>query len=148
MNNLALVIPDPWFYPGNHGQGHAYGKQRNDDLVGLFGLQWVPGHFGTPGDRFTDPDYYGHWKYDHQLNPLPADQDPDFFQIIDYAMNQAIGVNDPNHVRNTFTIGAAIIDQYDTDDLHDSGTGGSPTGNTITIIDPYDTASTQTTSTG
>jgi len=62
-----------------------------------------------------------------------------FFQIIDYAMNQALGVNDPNHVRKTFSIGAAIIDQYDTDDLHDSGTGGSETGNTITIIDPYGT---------
>ena len=35
-------------------------------------------------------------------------------------MNKANGgVNDPNHVRNTFTIGAALIDQYDTDDLHD-----------------------------
>jgi len=139
MNNLALMIPVPWYYPGNHGQGHAYGNQRNDDLVGLFGLEWVAGHFGTQGDRFTDPNYYGHWTYKHQLNPLPADEDPDFFQIIDYAMNQAIGVNDPNHVRNTFTVGAALIDQYDTDDMHDSGAGGSPTGNTITIIDPYDT---------
>ena len=70
------------------------------------------------------------------VNPLPVNGDPDFFQIIDYAMNQAIGVNDPNHVRNTFTVGAAIIDQYDTDDLFDSPPGGSETGNTITIIDP------------
>jgi hypothetical protein len=139
MNNLGLVIPKPWFYPGNHGQGHAYGKQRNSDLVGLFGLVWVPGHFGASGDRFTDHDYYGHWKYVHQLNPLPDDEDPDFFQIIDYAMNEAIGRNDPNRVRNTFTIGAAIIDQYDTDDLHDTPEAGSPTGNTITIIDPYGT---------
>lgn len=140
MNNLQLVIPAPWFYPGNHGQGHAYGKQRNTDLEGLFGLDWVPGNFGSGGlDRFQDPNFYGHWKYVHQLNPLPTNTDPDFFQVIDYAMNQAIGVNNPNHVRNTFTIGAAIIDQYDTDDIHDSGTGGSPTGNTITIIDPYGT---------
>jgi hypothetical protein len=139
MNNLSLVIPKPWFYPGNHGQGHAYGKQRNSDLLGLFGLVWVPGHFGASGDRFTDHDYYGHWKYVRQLSPLPDDEAPDFFQIIDYATNQAIGRNDPNHVRNTFTIGAAIIDQYDTDDLHDTSEGGSPTGNTITIIDPYGT---------
>jgi hypothetical protein len=75
---------------------------------------------------------------------LPA-TDPDFFQIIDYAMNQAIGVTDPNHVLNTFTVGAAIIDQYDTDDLVDPPPGqivppgGSPLGNTITIIDPYGT---------
>src|SRR4029077_733892 len=95
MNNLALVIPAPWYYPGNHGQGHAYGKQRSDDLLGLFGLQWVPGHFGGSGTRWTDPDYYGHWKYVHQLNPLPTDEDPDLFQIIDYAMNQAIGVTNP-----------------------------------------------------
>ena len=47
-------------------------------------------------------------------------------------MNQAIGVNDPNHMRNTFTIGAALIDQYDTDEMDDG-----VTGNTITIID-YD----------
>ena len=137
MNNLQIMIPAPWFYPGNHGVGHAYGKQRNNDLEGLFGVQWVAGNFGTLGDRFTDPNYYGHWKYVHQLTPLP-DQ-PDFFQIIDYAMNQAIGVNNPDHVRNTFSVGAAIIDQYDTDDIHDSPTGGSDTGNTITIIDPYGT---------
>lgn len=134
MNNLQLVIPQPWFYPGNHGIGHAYGKQRNGDLEGLFGLQWIPGTFQS-GTRFTDPNYYGHWKYVHTLNPLPAN-DPDFFQIIDYAMNQAIGVSDPNHVRNTFTVGAAIIDEYDNDDLHDSPPTGSETGNTITIIDP------------
>jgi hypothetical protein len=134
MNNLALMIPKPWYYPGNHGVGHAYGKQRSADLEGLFGLQWVPGTF-REGDRLTDPNYYGHWKYVHTLNPLPAN-DPDFFQIIDYAMNQAIGVSDPNHARNTFTVGAALIDEYDTDDLHDSPPAGSDTGNTITIIDP------------
>ena len=73
----------------------------------------------TPGTRFTDPNYYGHWQiYSTNLNPLPAN--PDFFQIIDYAMNQANGgVPDPNHVRNTFNVGAALIDQYDTDDLYD-----------------------------
>ena len=88
--------------------------------------------------RFTDPNYYGHWKYIHNLNPLPAN--PDFFQIIDYAMNQANGgTPDPNHVRNTFTVGAALIDQYDTDDLNDPDRQAAETdqpGNTITIIDP------------
>ena len=66
---------------------------------------------------------------------LPAN--PDFFQIINYAMNEAVGVNDPDRVRNTFNVGAALIDQYDTDDLDDADpnipNGG--TGNTITIID-------------
>ena len=145
MNNLALVIPLPWYYPGNHGQGHAYGKQRKNDFEGLFNLQWVPGTF--QGDRFSDPNYYGHWRYTGLLSannnpPLKVDSThltPDFFQIIDYAMNQAIGIppNAPNHMRNTFNIGAALIDQYDSDDLHDSPPDGSPSGNTITIID-YD----------
>ena len=140
MNNLQLVIPVPWFYPGNHGRGHAYGKQRTNDLGPLFNLQWVPGTFQS-NHRFTDPNYYGHWKYVGKLkannNPPLQGANPDFFQIIDYAMNQAIGVADPNHMYKTFNIGAALIDQYDTDDLHDSPPGGSESGNTITIID-YD----------
>ena len=112
--------------------------QKQTDFGQLFGLVWVDGNF-TPGTRFTDPNYYGHWKYfqpQPRLNSLPAN--PDFFQIIDYAMNQAIGVNDPNHVRNTFNIGAALIDQYDTDDLYDpdpNTPGNGTIGNTITIID-------------
>ncbi len=139
MNNLALVIPDSWIvYPGGHGQGHAWGLQNRSLFAQRFGLVWINGNWGAQGDRFTDPNYYGHWRYIHQLNPLPAD--PDFFQVIDYAMNQAIGVVDPNHVRNTFNVGAALIDQYDTDDLFDPPPGqpAPPThGNTITIID-YD----------
>ena len=136
MNNLEGVIPDSWLWPGNHGIGHAFGKQRHSFIGQFFGLVWVAGTF-APGTRFTDPNYYGHWKYFHQLNPLPANN-PDFFQIIDYAMNQAIGVNDPNHVVNTFTIGAALIDQYDTDDLYDPDPNppmSGNSGNTITIID-------------
>jgi hypothetical protein len=150
MNNLALVIPDSWIvYPGGHGQGHAWGLQNHSLFAQLFGLRWVDGNWGTHGDRFTDPNYYGHWRYIHNLNPLPANN-PDFFQIIDYAMNQAIGVTDPNHVRNTFNVGAALIDQYDTDDLVDPTPGQNPPpgeslhGNTITIIDydgnPFDYA--------
>jgi hypothetical protein len=142
MNNLAIVIPDTWLYPGNYGIGHAYGLQKHTLIAQLFGLQWVNGTYAGYGTsastRFTDPNYYGHWKYIHQLNPLPTN--PDFFQVIDYAMNQAIGVNDPNHLRNTFNVGAALIDQYDTDDLFDPAPNQSPppiNGNTITIID-YD----------
>jgi hypothetical protein len=96
-------------------------------------LRWVNGTFAA-GTRLTDPNYYGHWQYIHNINSLP--DNPDFFQVIDYAMNQAIGVNNPNHVRNTFTVGAALIDQYDTDDVFDDP-GNAGTGNTITIID-YD----------
>jgi hypothetical protein len=48
------------------------------------------------------------------------------------------GVADPNHVRNTFNVGAALIDQYDTDDLYDpdpNPPANGNYGNTITIID-------------
>ena len=51
----------------------------------------------------------------HDINALPA-TDPDFFQIINYATNEAVGVYDPNRP-NTFQIGAALIDLYDGDDL-------------------------------
>ncbi len=136
MNNLEGVIPDSWLFPGHHGIGHAFGKQRHSFIGQLFGLIWVEGTF-APGTRFTDPNYYGHWRYFHRLNPLPAN--PDFFQIIDYAMNQASGgFVDPNHVRNTFNVGAALIDQYDTDDLYDpdpNPPSNGNAGNTITIID-------------
>jgi hypothetical protein len=137
MNNLQIVIPTPWFYPGNHGQGHAYGKQRlqNGDLKTLFGLkQWIAGTF--QGDRFTDPNYYGHWQYDPAKNvdQLPVIGEPDFFQVIDYALKLKNGGVSPDRA-TVFAIGAALIDQYDTDDLHDSPPTGSETGNTITIID-------------
>lgn len=142
MNNLQGVIPDSWLFPGHHGVGHAFGKQRHSFIGQFFGLVWVAGNWGTQGDRFHDPNYYGHWKYFHMLNPLPANN-PDFFQIIDYAMNQANnGFVDPNHVQNTFTVGAALIDQYDTDDLYDpdpNPPANGNAGNTITIIDPYGT---------
>jgi hypothetical protein len=143
MNNLQTIIPDSWIYPGQHGVGHAYGLQRHSDIAQLFQLTWVNGTFQS-GHRDDDPNYYGHWKYNGKLKPNnnpPLQGDPvDFFQIIDYAMNQAVGLppNAPNHLRNTFNVGAAIIDQYDTDDLFDVPPGQTPTsGNTITIID-YD----------
>jgi hypothetical protein len=139
MNYLALAIPDAWIvHPGHHGQGHAWGLQRHTEFAQRFGLVWVNGTHNL-ATRLIDPNYYGHWRYIHNLNPLPA-SNPDFFQIIDYAMNQAIGVTDPNHVRNTFTVGAALIDQYDTDDLYDpdpNPPANNDAGNTITIID-YD----------
>ena len=140
MNYLALAIPDAWIvHPGHHGQGHGWGLQRHTEFAQRFGLIWQPGNF-VLGTRLLDPNYYGRWKYIHSLNPLPANN-PDFFQVIDYAMNQANGgTPDPNHVRNTFAVGAALIDQYDTDDLYDpdpNPPANWDAGNTITIID-YD----------
>jgi Putative Ig domain len=141
MNNLAIVIPNSWIWPGHHGVGHAYGLQRQSEIAQLFGLVWENGTF-APGTRDDDPNYYGRWRYigrlsDNNNPPLQGPDPPDFFQIIDYAMNQAIGYSDPNHLRHTFEIGAALIDQYDTDDLYDAPVGGADSGNTITIIN-YD----------
>ena len=132
MNNLQGVYPDSWDWPGHHGIGHAFGKQRHSYVGVNFGLNWVFGNF-TPGTRFTDPNYWGHWKYFHNLNSWPAN--PDFFQIINNAMK--LGNNgvapDP---RTVFTVGAAMIDQYDTDDLYDPDpTQSLNFGNTVTIID-------------
>jgi Putative Ig domain len=135
MNNLALAIPNSWVvHPGNSGQGHAYGLQRRTDFARLFGLLWVDGTWAE-GTRLTDPNYYGRWKYFHTLDQLPAE--PDFFQVINYALKQGNGgVSNPDQV---FKIGAALIDQYDTDDLFDPAPGQPPGqpqhGNTITIID-------------
>jgi hypothetical protein len=134
MNNLQLAIPDAWIvYPGNHGIGHAYGLQRKTEFAQLFGLVWVNGDF-HPNTRLTDPNFYGRWKYIHNLSDWP--DSPDFFQVINNAMK--IGNNgtapDPKTV---FTVGAALIDQYDTEDLYDPNPecNGGACGNTITIID-------------
>jgi len=139
MTNLQIVIPGFRVRPGNNGKGHAWGLLKKTDFFRLFGLRWVDGNRNL--NRLTDRDYYGHWVYggpgpSHDINSLPAD--PDFFQIINYATNEAIGVNDPNRIRNTFNIGAALIDLYDGDDLDDPDPNppvNGNYGNTITIID-------------
>jgi Putative Ig domain len=136
MTNIQIVIPGFRIRPGNNGKGHAWGLQKKTDLFRLFGLVWVDGNRSL--NRLTNPDYYGHWQYggpghSHDINSLPAD--PDFFQIINYATNEAVGVNDPNRIQNTFNIGAALIDLYDGDDLYDPDPNYSGDGNTITIID-------------
>ena len=134
MNNLEGVIPDSWINPGHHGQGHAFGLQRHSLLGQLFGLVWVAGNF-TPGTRLTDPNYYGHWKYIHKLSQWSAN--PDFFQVINNAMKLGNGGVAPDP-KTVFTVGAAIIDEYDTDDLYDpdpNPPNNGNYGNTITVID-------------
>jgi hypothetical protein len=141
MTYLQAVIPGFRIRPGNNGIGHAWGLQKKSEVCRLFGLAWVDGNHNL--NRLTDPNYYGHWQYggpgcNHDINSFPAD--PDFFQIINYATNEAIGVNDPNRIRNTFNIGASLIDMYDGDDLDDPDPNPPVNGlygNTITIID-YD----------
>jgi hypothetical protein len=134
MNNLQLMIPDSWLAPGFHGQGHAYGKQRHSEIGQIFGLVWVAGTF-APGTRFTDPNYYGHWRYFNNINQWQ--NNPDFFQVLNFAMKLK---NPSVTAAQVFNVGAALIDMYDTDDLVDpdpnppvNGTNGNP----ITIID-YD----------
>jgi hypothetical protein len=134
MNNLATAIPDAWIiYPGNHGIGHAYGLQRHSEFAQLFGLVWVNGNF-HPNTRLTDPNYYGRWKYINNLNSWSAN--PDFFQVINNAMKIGNGGVAPNP-KDVFTVGAALIDQYDTEDIYDPdpNCNGGACGNTITIID-------------
>jgi hypothetical protein len=133
MTNLQLVIPGFLIHHGN-GKGHQYGLNKNSDFGKLFGLIWVPGTWAA-GARFTNPNYYGHWAYNlpgHNLNQLPAE--PDFFQVLNYALKKTNGgVSNPDQV---FNLGAALIDQYDGDDLYDpDGGGNGDFGNTITIID-------------
>jgi len=133
MTNVQAVIPGFRIRHGN-GHGHQYGVNKQSQLGQLFGLIWVDGTF-VPGARFTDPAYYGHWRYfPHDVNQLP--DNPDFFQIINYALKQGNGgISDPNTV---FKLGAALIDQYDADDLDDKEDPNIPNGgvgNNITIID-------------
>jgi Putative Ig domain len=143
MTNLQVVIPGFRVRPGNNGKGHAWGLQKKSDLYQLFGLTWLDGTWGN-GDvaqRFIDPNYYGHWVYGslpghrHDVTSLP--DNPDFFQIINYALTLGNGGVAPAP-STVFTIGAALIDQYDGDDLNDPDPnypGNADNGNTITIID-------------
>ncbi|HEY4270793.1 MAG TPA: Ig domain-containing protein [Candidatus Udaeobacter sp.] len=139
MTNIQLVIPGFRIRPGNNGKGHAWGLQKKSLLYKLFGLTWVDGTW-DPAKRFTDPNYYGHWVYGslpgarHDVTALP--DNPDFFQIINYALT--IGNGGAPAPSTVFGIGAALIDQYDGDDLNDPDPnypGNADNGNTITIID-------------
>jgi hypothetical protein len=130
MNNLQIVYPDSWDGPGHHGIGHAYGKQRHSEIGQLFGIMWAPGTFAA-GTRETDPNYYGRWVYFNNVNQWP--ENPDFFQVINFAMK----LKDPSvTAAQVFNVGAALIDMYDTDDLIDPDPNlGGENGNPITIID-------------
>jgi hypothetical protein len=139
MTNIQILIPGFRIRPGNNGKGHAWGLQKKSNLCQLFGLAWVDGTWAS-GTRFTDPNYYGHWQYGghgcpHDINSLPAN--PDFFQIINYALTLGNGGVSPAP-STVFTVGASLIDQYDGDDLNDPDPnypGNAANGNTITIID-------------
>ena len=150
LNNLALVVPNPadCFIAHGRKQGWRTGKNRNHlcgDSEGvhmLFGLFWVKANVvGGQHPR-------GEWRYignagvlpDQNGNPDPhrgidclrgANQQNDFFQILDFALFQAACETDDNNVAKTFGIGASLIDQYDSGDgcpSNGSNNGSQPPG--------------------
>ena len=98
--------------------GHAYGLQRHSEFAQLFGLVWQNGNF-APGIASLIPTITVIGNISATSTTLP--DNPDFFQIIDYAMKPGEWwrLSRSQSLRNTFNIGAALIDQYDTDDLYD-----------------------------
>ena len=141
MNNLALVIPNPLQCNIAHGQkrGWLTGKNKTklcgsfNQLIELFGLFWVsnpnndnnktPGHWryiwhtGPDPNGSPSPDYNSIICWDPNANRYQARQ-PDFFQILNYALNVSQGHTDHcggavNNQARTFGIGASLIDQYD-----------------------------------
>jgi type II secretory pathway pseudopilin PulG len=133
LNNFAIVIPNPSDCAiGGNGKkkGWANGKNKNhlcgtpQDVYNLFGLFWLRADIIDPSLQTP-----GHWKYIGNVvglpksngNPNPhqgiacfkgANQQNDFFQILNFALNQSNCAADGTIAR-TFAIGASLIDQYD-----------------------------------
>jgi hypothetical protein len=120
IGNLNLVKPNP---PSG----------SNADIQKYFGLKWVNGTAGTVSP--PTPAIPGHWQYiggsgTAMQNSIPAfTSDPDFFQLLNYAMNRTNGT-DLAHITTTLSLGAALIDQYDED-----GAADPLTGTTTTMIE-------------
>jgi hypothetical protein len=149
LNNLALVQPNPadCFIAHGKKKGWQTGKNKNhlcgdsEDLHKLFGLFWVRAEvIGGQHPR-------GEWRYIGNRNPLPGPtaspapvpincligptQQNDFFQILNYALFQAACETNDQHVDKTFSIGASLIDQYDSGDAcptQGSNNGSQPPG--------------------
>jgi hypothetical protein len=120
LGNLNLVRPNP-------------PAARSADIQNYFGLKWVNGTAGTVSPPI--PALPGHWQYvgafgNALQNRIPAfTSNPEFFQLLNYAMNGMNG-DDSVHILTTLSVGAALIDQYDDD------TAGDPvTGTTTTMIE-------------
>jgi hypothetical protein len=102
------------------------------DIQTYFGLRWVS---GTPGVAPSTPAVPGHWQYVGSFGTSLQSQirgfttNPDFFQLLNYAMNNT-NADDPVHVRTTLSVGAALIDQYD-----DAIVADPVTGTTTTMIE-------------
>ena len=131
LNNLALLVPNPsdCFIAHGKKKGWQTGKNKNHlcgttpEIVSLFGLFWVKANI-LDGTLHTP----GHWRYignvsgvpDHNGNPDPhgigcfrgANQQNDFFQILNYALYRSSCAPDGT-IGKTFALGASLIDQYD-----------------------------------
>lgn len=117
IGNLNLVKPNP-------------PTARHADIQKYFGLRWVN---GTPGTASPPtPAVPGHWQYigasgNTMQNRIPAfTNDPEFFQLLNYAINKTNG-DDSTHLLTTLSVGAALIDQYDDDTAADPTTGTTTT---------------------
>src|SRR5688572_6728206 len=117
IGKLNLVKPNPAAASGA-------------DIKKYFGLRWIAGTPGVAGPP-PSPAIPGHWQYIGQgINPLnnipPFITDPDFFQLLNYAMH-GTNSDDPAHIHTTLSVGAALIDQYDDDTAADPVTGTTTT---------------------
>ena len=117
LGNLNLVKPSP---PG----------ARIADIQKYFGLKWID---GTPGQASPpSPAVPGHWQYVGRSGSTMQDRipaftsDPEFFQLLNYAINRT-NDDDSSHLVTTLSLGAALIDQYDDDTAADSLTGTTTT---------------------
>jgi hypothetical protein len=150
LSNLALVVPNPADCFIEHGRkkGWRTGKNKNhlcgdsEGVHKLFGLFWVK------ADVIGGQHARGEWRYignagvlpDQNGNPNPhrgidclrgANQQNDFFQILDFALFRSSCEADDNNVAKTFAIGASLIDQYDSGDgcpSNGSNNGSQPPG--------------------
>ena len=117
LGHLNLIRPNP-------------PAARMADIQKQFGLKWVSGVTGTGVP--PAPTVPGHWQYVGASGNTMQDRiaafttDPDFFQLLNYALNRT-NADDSNHLNTTLSIGAALIDQYDDDSAADPLTGTTTT---------------------
>ena len=117
IGNLNLLKPNP-------------PPARSADIQKYFGLKWSGGTAGSVSP--PTPAIPGHWQYVGAAGNALQDRipaftgNPDFFQLLNYAMNRT-NADDSSHVLTTLSLGAALIDQYDDDTAADPLTGTTTT---------------------
>lgn len=117
LGHLSLLKPNP-------------PTAQASEIQNYFGLRWVNGTAGTVSP--PSPAIPGHWQYVGASGAtlqtrIPAfASNPEFFQLLNYALNATNG-DDSAHIFTTLSIGAALIDQYDDDTAADPLTGTTTT---------------------